>query len=401
MLRFLSKSKLLTQIKIALDSPTQICSSHISLLSLSSNSSFSVSSVGGSSNSNIRPSTKQNPSFTVKNLINSGGSSHESCIPSESLEKPNSVIRLFEDSGFSQTQIRTIVSKRPVLLLYNASLLKPKLDFLHSIGMSEADVVNMVTKDPFILYRSLKNHLIPSFGLLRTLLGGERNVVNALKSHPSIIRYDVAKRLAPNVETLRIMGVPESQVSRMVTRFTCSRALASMQPQWFRNVVSTLIGMGFSPSSKSFERAVYAMGGRNELGWEGKLKFYGSLGFSNKEVFFMFKKQSIAMCLSNKKIRAAVEFFCNKFHWGLPQLARRPNVLLYSLEKRTIPRCAVLQVLVSRNKIRANVKVLTFLPMTEINFLGKYVNKYKDELSEVWDAYQGKLEFDEYTFRLE
>lgn len=85
---------------------------------------------------------------------------------------PNSVLKLFQAFGFSQTHITGIIAKEPYILTFHPQkYLKPKLDFLLSITHSQSDVVNIVAKNPNLFKRSLKNHLIPVYNTLKSATG--------------------------------------------------------------------------------------------------------------------------------------------------------------------------------------------------------------------------------------
>ncbi|PSS02731.1 Transcription termination factor like [Actinidia chinensis var. chinensis] len=334
-------------------------------------------------------------SFTVGDVIKSCDLPHDFGVRCKSSENPNSVLKLLQSCGFSQTQVRTIVSKYPNILLCNPRKnIKPKIDFLRSVLISEADVLNMVTAYPFFLKRSLKNHLVPSVHLLITSLGGQQNAMAAIKRHPIILDYNVCKNLVPNLSTLRNLGVPKTQISKMMTELVCSQVIAGTRPEWFCKVVSTIMEMGFDPLSARFRVAVNAMAFCTETTWEGKLNFYTSLGFSSDEVLYMFRKRPHVFCMSEETVRGAVEFYIDKLDGSIWELSTRPKILTYSLEKRIIPRCLIVQILLSRHQIHKNVKVDTIMQKTECEFLDKYVMEYKDEIPLVLDAYEGNIKFD-------
>ena len=82
-----------------------------------------------------KTTSKQHP-FTVTYLINSCGLSSESAISAsekvqfQSPERPDLVLALLRNYGFSRTQISNLIRKRPILLLYNPeNILLPKLEF--------------------------------------------------------------------------------------------------------------------------------------------------------------------------------------------------------------------------------------------------------------------------------
>lgn len=113
----------------------------------------------------------------------------------------------------------------------------------------------------------------------------------------------------------------------------------------------------------------------------------------------MFKKLPPVMSYTEKNIKEKMEFFLNKLQWTPFRLSSYPAVIAYSLEKRTIPRCSVLQVLVIKNITSETFTLSSILVMAERKFFEDFVIAHKDEVPEVLEAYQGKLRFDEYTFK--
>ncbi|KAL8108533.1 hypothetical protein AgCh_024843 [Apium graveolens] len=105
------------------------------------------------------------------------------------------------------------------------------------------------------------------------------------------------------------------------------------------------------------------------------------------------------MRYNNKSITEKIEFFLNKLQWTPFGLSSNPSVLNYSLEKRTIPRCSVLQVLVSKTNTSESYMLSTILAMTDRKFIINFVTPHKDEVPGVVEGYQGNLRFDEYTFK--
>lgn len=157
--------------------------------------------------------------------------------------------------------------------------------------------------------------------------------------------------------------------------------------------------MGFDLSSSYFISAVKALTLINDSAWDSRCELFRSFGFSDYEILSMFKKLPSIMCFSEKKIIQKMEFFLYKLQWPLSRLVSNPAVVNYSLEKRTIPRCSVLQVLVLRNCTSRRFMISTILAMTEQRFVKDFVNPHKDKVPEVVEAYKGKVIFDEYTFK--
>ncbi|XAR54453.1 hypothetical protein NMG60_11029585 [Bertholletia excelsa] len=262
--------------------------------------------------------------------------------------------------------------------------------------MSELYVANIFSTFPHIFHYSLKNCLIPSISLLKTLFA-EKHAIIAMRSHLWTYgkRY-LSNNLVPNLSSLRNNGVPEHEILKLMNRFQFVKVVAKTKPDKFNKIMSDVIGMGFSPEASSFADALIAK--QTELIWQRRQRMYRSFGFSEKEILSMFRKQPRTLSCSEKDLREKVEFFVRKLHWSPSKFSAIPYVVTYSLEKRIIPRCSVLEVLALRNRIKKSTGVLSILRMTEKDFFRKFVNDYKEKIPEVLDAYRGKLEFEEYNF---
>ncbi|KFK37538.1 hypothetical protein AALP_AA4G270000 [Arabis alpina] len=165
-------------------------------------------------------------SFTIDYLITSCGLSPDYAVVAsrklllDSPERPNTVLNLLRDHGFSTAQISTLVKKRPVLLLANAqSVLLPKLSFFLSIGVSKSLLARTLSSDPTILTRSLTNQLIPSYNFLKSVLETDEKIVAALRRTTWVFLEDHTKNLVPNINFMSEMGVPEKCIQLLLTHF--------------------------------------------------------------------------------------------------------------------------------------------------------------------------------------
>ncbi|KAL8089206.1 hypothetical protein AgCh_038841 [Apium graveolens] len=157
--------------------------------------------------------------------------------------------------------------------------------------------------------------------------------------------------------------------------------------------------MGFDLESSYFCHAIYVLCFLPNSAWESKCELFRSFGFSDQEIRLMFRKMPFVMGFTERTIVEKMEFFLNKLQGTPFRLSSHPAVLNYSLEKRVIPRCSVLQVLVSQNRTSESYMLLSILVMTDKKFIETFVNAHRDEVLEVMKAYKGELRFDEYTFK--
>lgn len=283
------------------------------------------------------------------------------------------------------------MKKRPFLLLaHPENTLLPKLDFFLSLGISSSDLARTLSSDPTLLTRSLENQIIPSYGFLKSVLLSDEKVVSALKRTTWIFLEDHSKNLIPNLELLRNVGVPHSCISLLLTHFP--EAMMERREQ-FGEIVKEVKGMGFDPKKSTFVLAVHALCGKgNKSIWERCLEVYRSWGWSKDDIFAAFRKHPHCMMLSEKKIMKTMDFFVNKMGWPTKEIVHCPVVLFFSLERRIIPRCRALRVLLSKGLVKKDISLNTVLLPVEKCFLDRFVTKFLEDVPELLSVYEGKLD---------
>ncbi|KAF8395557.1 hypothetical protein HHK36_019505 [Tetracentron sinense] len=165
----------------------------------------------------------------------------------------------------------------------------------------------------------------------------------------------------------------------------------SQKTDQFSKSVTKIIEMGFDPSSLMFVHGLATHSGVKKSIWEAKLAVYRSFGWSEDKILSMFKKQPVCMTPSEKKIKTTLDFFVSKLNWTPADISNYPTSLFLSLEKRTIPRCSVLEVLLSNGRMRKG-QMGTALIVAENVFLKNYVVKYEDDLPHLLKVYQSRIE---------
>ena len=106
------------------------------------------------------------------------------------------------------------------------------------------------------------------------------------------------------------------------------------------------------------------------------------------------------MAISKKKIKKFMSFFVNKLKMKPSLISKTPILILFSLEKRIIPRCSVLQLLISKRLIKENTSIFHAIAMPENKFVEMLVSKYQNEVPDVVKAHQGKMEFQGFSIDL-
>jgi len=298
------------------------------------------------------------------------------------------VLNFLKSHGFTNTQIANLITRYPPLL--SSSTVMPKLEFLQGVGFSSAQFTRVISLSPSLLMSSLEKKLKRNFDLLSSVIVNDQQLTTAICRNPWLLLSNLEANFFPNVRTLQSYGIPSVRIAHFAAMYP--RVLQQVTSEQLEVIAESIRKMGFNPCSNMFLRGIGSMSGISRSTWERKVAVYKSVGWTEGEVMSAFVRFPNCIRLSDEKIKRGTGFFVKKMHWGPSILAVRPVVLGLSLEKRVIPRCSVLSVLVSKGLL-PRISSAQFLILSEDNFLNKYVIKYQDQVPKVLQAYNGNVEF--------
>ncbi|XP_010534257.1 PREDICTED: uncharacterized protein LOC104809860 isoform X2 [Tarenaya hassleriana] len=303
-------------------------------------------------------------SFNISSLT---GSAPEPDV--ERLQSSNEkeyVLKFLKDNGFSEYQIKSVVSRYPgILILDPEKTLRPKMDFLFSKDISKPEFLRIVSEEPWILTHSVENIMIPIFDLLEDVTGSKGNAARAVRNYPFVFRSCTAKSIDLNMKKLQDAGVPKKRIARLM--IPQLKAFAP-QPSRFDEALAMVKEMGFEPREPSFGIAVGAIGLCSKSAWEGKMNLLRSYGLSDSEILVGFKKEPAIMMFKEENTRAKMNFFLKGMHW--------------SLNKGEVKEGEI-------------SSVMWLLKLPETKFVEKFVTRYEDRVPQVMDAHEGKLRMED------
>jgi mTERF domain-containing protein len=93
------------------------------------------------------------------------------------------------------------------------------------------------------------------------------------------------------------------------------------------------------------------------------------------------------LALSEKKIQGAVEYLMRDASLQAPYIAQRPVLIMYSLEKRLMPRHSLLEVLRHKGLLGVEWDYYTIAAMAQKKFVQKFVDPYKSSFPGLADDY--------------
>ncbi|XP_061341138.1 uncharacterized protein LOC133287525 [Gastrolobium bilobum] len=336
-------------------------------------------------------STSDPHSFAVSYLINNCGFSQESALKVskhvhfKTSQKPDSVLTLFRNYGFSDSDIHNIVKREPWLLSCNTNKrVLPKFQFLLSRDASTSDIVRIVTGNPRFLKLSFENRIIPAYSLVNRFLQSDKRAIASIICCPSLLSGTC---LVPNVKLLVDNGVAHSNLYRIlrVNPYVISSTDLGKMVQELRN-------LGFDPSKSYFGVALLAKISVGKSQWNEKIDTFKRWGWSEETILEAFRRQPNCMLTSNDKINRVMQFWVNQLGWSSSYLVKGPGIFGYSLENWVIPRALVVQYLLSKGLISSSASLVTPFVMSEKLFLKRFVEYFgKEETSQLLKLYQRKM----------
>ncbi|CAA7036677.1 unnamed protein product [Microthlaspi erraticum] len=263
----------------------------VSVKFLQNESAFSSSS----SSANVSP---QGNNFTVSYLVESLGLttklaesiSRRVCF--EDKANPDSVLNLLTSHGFEESQISKIITTYPRLLIEDAETsLRPKLQALLSRGASSSELAEIVSRVPKILEKRKGKSINLYYDSVRDIMqDGElcdSKPVNRIR----------------NISVLRELGVPQ--------KLLFSLLISNCQPvcgkERFDESLKRVVEMGFDPTKLKFVEALHVVYEMSDKTIQEKVNVYKRLGFSEKDVWRIFKKWPYSLKFSERKIKQTVE----------------------------------------------------------------------------------------------
>ncbi|KHG03736.1 Pentatricopeptide repeat-containing -like protein [Gossypium arboreum] len=150
--------------------------------------------------------------------------------------------------------------------------------------------------------------------------------------------------------------------------------------------------MGFDPCKGMFMVAIYALGSMAKPTLKRKFEAFKKFTWSDEEISEAFRRYPSFIRLSVDNLMVTMDFLVNKMGCSPSFIAKRPRLLLMSMEKKIVPRFLFAWDLLSKGVIK-NINLHALLETSEHLFIEKFVNCYKpEEASRMLKLYHEKLD---------
>ncbi|KAL8097122.1 uncharacterized protein LOC141684915 [Apium graveolens] len=244
----------------------------------------------------------------------------------------------------------------------------------------------MLEADLGIFQLSLKNRIIPSCELLKSVLKDNVSVIVAVKRNLRLFRNDLSKTLIPNVNLLLNLGVPECRILVMLRDQT---GILIQPTEKFKAIIEEIKELGLVPEKKTFYDAIHLFYAQSKSTRKQKWELFKKWGWSDEEILSAVRKHPFILITSEEKIERVMNFLVNKMGWSISQISYRPLVFMHSLENWTMPRCLVVKFLFSKGVLKKNLTLSSFIGTSEVNFRKRFMDEFCVDFPEVTTLYGG------------
>ncbi|KAI3507212.1 hypothetical protein L1887_22078 [Cichorium endivia] len=329
------------------------------------------------------------PNFMVDYLVNSLGFSQDQAFSAstqvrhlKSTKNPESVVDFFKQYGLNETQIRNIVCFSPKILTTSVDkTLEPKFRVFQDLGLSGSGLEKLVKQTPYFS----SNRLLANVDYLRKLLDNDEKVIKVLCKSWWLLSANFAQKLSANMLVLKKYGLPNKKIEVLLLS---NPGCLLQSPEWLESTINKVEPvLGIPRDSPRFFDGIEMVGSLSKSTLEMKFAIFRSFGWSDSEIITLVRALPFCMRRSEAKIKISLNFFMNELGYSALYLSTHPKLLVYSLEKRVIPRNKVLEILKKKKILKNNFSLCSIVALSEVKFVKDFVVPYREFVPNLYEAY--------------
>jgi len=300
--------------------------------------------------------------------------------------KPEAVLTYLESTlGVPAADIGRAVVMDPSFLCYNVErTLAPRVAELRGLGLSPDEIARLVPLAPnSFRSRFLRDNVefwVANFGSFDRLL-------RVLSWCSGLLTRDPDKTARPNVAFLRQCGLDISKVA-CAPRF--SALLFTMNLELVKETVQRVEELGIDRGARMFHHALAVLAFIGKEVVARRIRLLHSIGFSKDDVLAMVRKQPHVLGMSEKKLQGNMDFLARDAGLEVPYIVRRPALLMYSVERRLLPRHSLLKILKAKELLKDDRDYYATASVCEKIFVEKFVHPFKKQVPGLIDDYASK-----------
>ncbi|GJV51428.1 transcription termination factor MTERF5, chloroplastic-like protein [Tanacetum coccineum] len=222
---------------------------------------------------------------------------------------------------------------------------------------------------------------------LRVLLGfDDTKVFKVVSRSLWKLGFDYEKKISENILVLRKYGLSSHKIESLLLK---NPGCLLQRVEWLDGVVKKVEPLlGIRPDSPRFLDGVEIVKSFSEATLNKKLGIFRSFGWTEDEIVRM--TGSLPSCLrrSEGTIKASLEWFKENPGYGGAYLSTHPKLLVYSLEKRVVPRYQVWVTLWVKGLLKNRwFSLCSLVALSEEKFVRDFVLPYCEVVPSLHEDY--------------
>jgi mTERF domain-containing protein len=327
------------------------------------------------------PAVSPSPSFAVEEyLVDTCGLTRAQALKAsaklshiKSPSNPDAVLAFLAGLGLSSADIAAVVARDPQFLCTGVErTLDPVVLGLKGLGVSRSEVARLVSLAPD-KFRS--RSIVTKLQYYLALFGSSEKLLRAL-DHSSLLTSSLDKVVKPNVAFLKECGLGACHI---VLLGIYARRILSTKPERVRAMAARAEALGVPRGSGMFRQAMQAVAFLSENKITIKVECLKSmLKWSDAEVGIAVCKFPMLLTRSNDTLLRKSDFLISEVRLEPAYIARRPQLLSYSLEGRMRPRYYVLKLLKEKGLLHQDRDYYHTAMITDKLFMEKFICPHKE-----------------------
>ena len=260
--------------------------------------------------------------------------------------KPN--VEFLQELGLSKAKICKLSVSFPQLLQARVTQKEETAAYLEQLGVPRESLGKILAANPQLLRLSISANLQPTVEFLVQEAGVPLAKLGAvILAFPTVLSYSIELNLRPKLRfLLEEVGVEKARIGAVLIKFPQLLGLSIS-----RNLRPTIaymvqeLGLASSEVGKIVQQHPQLLGLSVEDNLKHKVRYLvEELGLPAQRLAAVISSFPTLLSLSvTQNLRPKVQFLLDEAGYDLEDIARSPNLLAYSLERRIRPRFAQLQ----------------------------------------------------------
>jgi mTERF domain-containing protein, mitochondrial len=298
----------------------------------------------------------------------------------KSPSKPNAVLAFLAGLGLSTTEVATVVAGDPRFLCADVGKnLGPRLVELSELGLSRAEIARLILISQSSFRRSVHRRNL-EFWI--SVFGSLEDLLRVLKVNNSLLNIDLEKVAKPNLAFLQRCGISATDF-----RYRFMLRMLTRSPKHLEEALERVDEFGVSRTSWVFPNALalFAILSREKLTMN--IQMFEKLGWSRDDIALALSRSPQILGLTEERVRRNFEFLVGEVGLEIPYIARRPVLMMCSLERRLLPRHCLLDILKARGLLNAKYAFYSIAVIGNEKFLQRFVYPYEKSVRGLTAAY--------------